>query len=126
MTYTATVTREDGRWLAEVPGLPGAHAYARTLTRLRAELTDAIIVSADLDDDAEVPIVFEIAGRKNPLIARAFALAERRRQLQEAEAAVSAETATLARSLIDAGWSVRDAAGALNLTPGRISQIVTS
>ncbi|AHG24352.1 hypothetical protein SEA_JAMIE19_30 [Mycobacterium phage Jamie19] len=50
MNYTATVTREGDMWLAEVPGLPGAHAYAHTLSRLRVELADAIILSADLDD----------------------------------------------------------------------------
>ena len=124
MIYTATVTREDGMWLAEVDGLSGAHAYARTLTRLRAELADAIVLSADLADDAEVEIAFKLGGDENPLVSKAFAVAEQRRQLKRAEAATVAETANVARSLIDAGWSVRDAAGALDVTPGRISQLV--
>ncbi len=123
MTYNATVSREDGMWLAEVPGLAGAHAYARTLTNLRKELTDAIIVSDDLADDADVEIAFRLEGAGLELIAEAFLLADRRIEIRAAEAAVVAETADVARSLIAAGWSVRDAAGALDVTPGRISQL---
>jgi len=126
MTYIATVTREDDMWLAEVPSLPGAHAYARTLTRLREELTDAIVLAADLDDDAHVDITFELVGSDLDLIARAFLVADHRQQLRAAEAQVIAETTEVARSLIAAGWSVRDAAGALDVTPGRISQLTSS
>lgn len=123
MTYNATVTRENGMWLAEVAGLPGAHAYARTLIRLREELADAIILSDDLADDAQVEIAFDLAD-VDPLFAQAFALAEQRRELRRAEAVVVRDTAAVARLLIDAGWSVRDTAGALDITPGRISQLV--
>lgn len=124
MTYTATVTREGNMWLAEVAGLPGAHAYARTLTKLRKEISDAIILSADLDDGSAVDVEFSMVGSDLELIAQAFTLASRRQQIRSAEAAVIAETAGVAKSLVAAGWSVRDAAGALNVTPGRISQLV--
>jgi hypothetical protein len=39
-------------WLADIPDLPGARAYARTLNRLREGLADAIILAADLHDEA--------------------------------------------------------------------------
>jgi len=39
-------------------------------------------------------------------MARAFAVAEQRCNLARAEAAVVTETATLARSLVEAGWPV--------------------
>ena len=126
MTYTASVSREDDMWLADVHGIDGAHAYARSLTKLRRELANAIIVAADLDDDAEVDIAFEPADPENALMASAFAVAERRRSLARAHATVLDDTAALARRLVEAGWSVRDAAGALNITPGRISQLVNS
>ncbi|MEK6709239.1 MAG: type II toxin-antitoxin system HicB family antitoxin [Nitrospinota bacterium] len=45
MTFTAEVEREeDGRWLAEVRGLPGALAYGRTAEEARAK---ALRVVAD-------------------------------------------------------------------------------
>ena len=45
-------------WLADVADLPGAHAYASTLGELRNELTDAVILAADPNDDAHVDITF--------------------------------------------------------------------
>ncbi|AEL19991.1 HicB-like antitoxin [Mycobacterium phage Charlie] len=125
MNYTATVTREGDMWLAEVPGLPGAHAYARTLSRLREELTDAVILSADLDDDADVGIEFQLDPKStNQLIIDAFEVARQRVALRDKECQVVRQTAAVAKKLIADGWSVRDAAGALDVTPGRISQLV--
>lgn len=42
---------EDGMWLAEVPGVPGAHAYAADIDALRTELIDAIALSEDRSPD---------------------------------------------------------------------------
>lgn len=126
MTYTALIAREGDMWLADVPRVPGAHAYARTLNRLRKEITDALILAADLDDDAAVDVRFEPGDITDRLLVRALDVAEQRRQLRRKEASVLKETSTLAKALISAGWSVRDAAGALDVTPGRISQLVNS
>lgn len=38
-------------WLAEVPGVPGAHAYAADIDALRTELIDAIALSEDRSPD---------------------------------------------------------------------------
>jgi hypothetical protein len=134
MKYTATVTREGDDWLGEVEGLSGAHAYARTLTRLREELSDAVILAADLDDDADVDIVFDLAEQQTSersavffaTVTQAFEVAKRRAALREEECRLVADTADVARKLVEAGWSVRDVAGALDVTPGRISQLVNN
>lgn len=124
VSYQAIVNREDGYWLAEVPGLPGAHAYAKTLGKLRAELVDAIILADDLADDADVHVTFQLDPRADDDLAKhAFEVAAQR---QSAEAAVrAAQTAMVdaAQQLQQAGWSVRDIAGALDVTAGRVSQI---
>lgn len=125
MTYRATVTREDEYWLGEVPELPGAHAYARTLYRLRREITDAIILSADLADDAQVDVEFVLAGDDERL-REAFALAKRRQDLAREEASVAARMAAVAAEAVAAGWSVRDVAGALGITAGRVSQLTSA
>ncbi len=126
MRYTALIAREGNHWVADVPDVPGAHAYSRTLNRLRTGIVDAIILAGDLDDDAQVDAHFEPSDRTDPLLVRALELAEQRRELRRTEASVMRETSTLAKALINAGWSVRDAAGALGVTPGRISQLVNS
>ena len=55
-----------------------AHAYARSLTTLRQELADVIILSAELDANADVEIAFKPADPGNALMALAFAVAEQR------------------------------------------------
>jgi hypothetical protein len=127
VSYEATVTREGSDWLAEVKGLPGAHAYARTLTRLRDELTDAIILSADLADDASVDIRFTLEADvvQPDALRHAFELAHERRELNAREARLHEQVLEVVTELVNGGYSVRDVAGALNVTPGRISQVAT-
>lgn len=52
-TYSATVTMEDGVWLAQCDQEPTVHTWATSLTRLRYDIADAIILAADLPDDAQ-------------------------------------------------------------------------
>lgn len=122
MTYTATVTREGGWWLATVDGLPGAHTEAQTLARLDIYVREVIVLAADLPDEAmpdlEITYRFDLA----PL-AEAARSASRRRRLERAHKRVVAESTAIARELIEAGYSTRDAATVLGVTPGRISQI---
>lgn len=128
MSYVATVTREGTYWLADVDGLPGAHAYARTLKRLREELTDAIILSADLPEDAnpEISFVLDAGVDRSETLRMAFALAQERRDLQAREAILHEQVAEVVTELVGGGYSVRDVAGALDVTPGRVSQLANA
>lgn len=125
--YRAMVNREDNYWLAEVPGMSGAHAYARTLTRLRDELANAIILADELPDDAQVLIDFEpdpsFADAR--LLTRAFQVAHQRHEIAEREARMHEELVETVEEM--AGhYSVRDVAGALDITPGRVSQLTAA
>jgi predicted RNase H-like HicB family nuclease len=61
-TVTPVVlTREDGHWLADVPELQGAHAYARNLPSLDQAVREVIVLAARLLDSREVP---RIAARR--------------------------------------------------------------
>lgn len=130
MRYEAKVTREDRYWLAEVPGLSGAHAYARTLYKLRQELTDAIVLSAELDDESDVEVEFALASdatsRSDERLREAFTLATHRQHLAREESHVAERMAQLAQEAVADGWSVRDIAGALGITAGRVSQLTGS
>ena len=55
-TYTVTVTREADAWLAQCDQEPTAHTWAPTLAALRHAIVDAIILAADLPDDAVVDV----------------------------------------------------------------------
>jgi hypothetical protein len=50
--YRVVVTREDGHWLADVPGLQGAHTYARSLPALDQAVREVVVLAADLPDEA--------------------------------------------------------------------------
>jgi hypothetical protein len=122
MTYTVTVTHEDGWWLASVDGLAGAHTEARTLGTLDTYVREVIALAADLPDEAmpDLDITHEF---DRPPLETAARIAVRRRRLEQAHARVVAEAAELARELVAAGYSTRDAAAVLGVSPGRISQV---
>jgi len=122
-TYTATVIKQDGYWQADVPDLPGAHAFAKTLANLRHELTDAIIVSADLDDDAKITIDFVLAGHQEDVLIEAFDLARTRHRLDLEMSALQQSTSAITAQMVGTGHSMREIAGALDITPGRVSQL---
>lgn len=59
-TYEVVVTREDGAWLADVPTVPGAHTYARSLTALTEAVREVVILMDDLDDDAQPDLAWRL------------------------------------------------------------------
>jgi len=123
MSCTANVTREGNDWLAEVRDLPGAHALARTLATLRRELADAIILSADLPDGSPVEIDLVLDDPQLAGLQAAVDLGLERHRAAEVAASLTTRTEETARELVNAGWSVRDVAGALDITAGRVSQL---
>jgi uncharacterized protein YjiS (DUF1127 family)/predicted RNase H-like HicB family nuclease len=117
------VTREGRDWLADVPEVEGTHTYARTLTGLDREVREAIAVGLDLDDDYQGDLEWDFRGAPAQL-ARAAETARRRREAREQLDALTDESARQTRELVSAGLSTRDVARVVDLTPGRVSQIV--
>jgi hypothetical protein len=122
MTYEAVITREAGKWLADVPAVPGAHTWAPTLASLRKYVREVIILMDDLDDDADVDVSYRY-DIDDPVLSGALELAARREELAAGEANVLAATPEVVRALKAEGFTVRDVATLVGLTPGRISQI---
>lgn len=58
-TYRVVVAREDGRWLADVPALAGAHTYARSLPALDQAIREVVVLAADLPDEAMPGLVLD-------------------------------------------------------------------
>jgi hypothetical protein len=57
--YLVVATREDDHWLAHIPGLQGAHTYARSLPALDRAVREVIVLAADLPDEALPELVID-------------------------------------------------------------------
>jgi predicted RNase H-like HicB family nuclease len=125
MTYNVIVTREDGNWLGEVPGLAGAHSYARTLPGLHAAMREVIALVEDLPEGAEggLDVTWDYAQVDADAVEAAH-LATQRAEVQRQGEQIAAQTRELVGQFVDKGWSSRDIAALLSLSPGRVSQIV--
>jgi uncharacterized membrane protein YeiH len=125
MRYDAEVTYEDGVWLADVVGLPGAHTFARSLHSLDANVREVIAMVEDLPRGAEGGITVDYSYRDVPeVVAEAARIGAERAALAEAQRIAHDETLAAASKLSRAGLSARDAAHLLRLSPGRISQLI--
>jgi len=126
-TYQVVVTREGRQWLAHVPQLEGTHTYASSLSALDRAVREAIVLGADLPDEAmpQLDIAYtyavedELIGEANRLRAERADLARREEELQE-------RTQALALRLTERGYSARDAGPLLGISHQRISQVRAS
>ena len=123
--HEVVVTREDGLWLADVPGLEGAHTFARSLPSLDQAVREVIVLAADLPDEAMPGLVLDYWYDTGDPELDATALEVRRLRLQadELAAEVAARTRQAAVELVARGFSVRDVASLLGISPQRVSQL---
>jgi DNA-binding NarL/FixJ family response regulator len=123
--YRVVVTREDGQWLADVPELPGAHTYARSLPSLDRAAREAVVLAADLPDEAMPDLVLDYDYRTGDpdLDATALEVRRLRRQADELAATAASRTGQAAAQLVARGLSVRDVAALLGISPQRVSQL---
>lgn len=124
MSYVVKVTREGSNWLAEVPDLDGSATFAKSLRGLRTSVREIIILMADLEDDADPDFRFEYE-LGDQTATDAAHIGDERVRIADREREIQRDAERAARSLVDAGYSHRDAAVLLHMTPGRVSQLVT-
>jgi DNA recombination protein RmuC len=123
-SYTVIVAQQSGAWVAAVPALGQVHARAGNLARLTDAIRREIVRSERLPDGAEAGLDLNLEYEGIDDIARAAArVGQRRLDLDRLNESLVDETASLARRLADAGWSVRDIGHLLQISPGRVSQI---
>ena len=123
--YRVVVTREDGQWLADVPGLRGAHTFARSLPSLDQAVREVVVLAADLPDEVMPDLVldYEYHTGDPDLDAAALEVRRLRRQADDLAAAAAARTGEAAGQLVAQGLSVRDVAALLGISPQRVSQL---
>ena len=124
-TYRVVVSREGEAWLADVPELSGAHTFARTLSALDKAVREVIVLAADLPDDAmdSLLITWDYHTGDDKVDEQTALVRQLRAEAERVSADASARTAFAARQLIERGFSVRDAAVLLGVSPQRISQM---
>jgi len=127
-TYRVTVTRDGDAWLADVPELRGAHTYARNLRSLERYVREVVVLAADLPDGAEDAFALDWTfdtgdAQVNRVTGE---LRARRAEIDQATQDLSSRTAEVARQLVGSGWSVRDVATLLDVSPQRVSQVTSS
>ena len=128
--YTVVVRRdpEDHRfWLADVDGLDGAHASSRSLATLDRYVREVIVLAADLPDDAEgaLELVWHYRTGDAVIDTKTEQLRRRRAELDTANRDLAEHTSELARALVThGGFSVREAAALLSVSPARVDQMV--
>jgi hypothetical protein len=124
-SYRVVVTREDDQWLADVPGLQGAHTYARSLPSLDQAVREVVVLAADLPDQAMPDLILDYDYHTGDpdLDATAFEVRRLRRQADELTATAAARTGKAAAELAARGLSVRDVAALLGISPQRVSQL---
>lgn len=123
--YRVVVTREDDAWLADVPDLPGAHTWGRSLAALHRSVREVIALVEDLPEGAEddLDVVFDYQLGEPDVGERAAALRKLRERIERDERKLAEGTAAAVEELTRAGYSVRDVAALLSISPQRVSQI---
>lgn len=127
MTYTVRVAREGTNWLGTVDGLAGGHTFAGNLLALDGRMREVIALVEDLPDGAESGLDLawdysEVA----PEAAEASQLAKERDDVDRAREQITVRTRDLVAAFAGKGWSSRDIAAVLRLSPGRISQLLSA
>ena len=128
--WHVVVTREDGSWVAQVAAeadgvREDASTWARNLPALDRYVREVIVLGADLPDDQmdDLDIAYDYRTGDVAVDAAAAELRARRTDLAQATTALTLDTAKHARALVQRGWSVRDVAALLGISPQRVSQV---
>ena len=124
-TYNATVTREDGYWVAVVDGLRGGATEARTLANLEVEVRDLIAGLLDLDEDSFV-VDMRLGDELNDIGFVVERMIEAQTELTKAREGYEAAQHAAVRALADKHVSARDSAKLIGVSHQRISQLLNA
>lgn len=121
-TYQVRLVRdEEGTWLARVPSVPGCHTYGRSIEQALNRTREALSLWVDDSSSAELQPDIRLGEPARSDVRR---LSAARARADEAEATARKLLFATVRELTrNEGWSVRDVAGVVGLSPQRVHQI---
>lgn len=115
---------EDGKtWLARVPAVPGCHTYGRSIDQAMNRIRDALglWIPKSVAERADLIRRVELPQEAKADLRRWILARDKARRAQEEASQILAETV---RDLTaDAGWSFRDVAKVVELSPQRVQQV---
>jgi hypothetical protein len=119
--FKVRASREGDWWFLEVEGVAGGYSQARRLDQVEATVRDLLATlldvppdSFEVDVEAEWPLDLRLASSR---------AAAARRSADEARDRASAEIRNVALAAARAGFTVRDVAALLGISPQRVSQL---
>ncbi|MGH3446771.1 MAG: hypothetical protein ACRDQA_02000 [Nocardioidaceae bacterium] len=122
--YRASVSREDGYWVAVVDGVRGGATESRSLARLDGEVRDLLAGLLDIDDTHTTEIEYDYNDALGPDTAREIERVHQARlAARTTQHDYEAQRAAAIADLRTAGVSTRDAAALLGITFQRVQQI---
>jgi len=124
MELVAQCERHEGWWLVDVPAVRGLHTQARRLDHLPALVRDAASLLLDRSEgDFEVTVVPTLAPAEQRRLDEALAA---RARLEQAERDAAQASRVIVKDLRGQGFTVRDVASLIGVTPARVSQLAAA
>lgn len=124
--YRVVVTREDTSWLADVPELEGVHTFANTLRKLDESVREAVVMAADLPDEAmpDLELDYEYHLGDQAVDVQVRELRQARQELADRQAIVDRLTWSLVNGAsASLHLSQRDVAVLTGLSHQRVDQL---
>lgn len=118
---------EDGRaWLARVPSIEGLHTYGRSIEQAMNRVQEALALWVPKSVAANAALIPRIHLHAD-LRAALSELAAARKKAAAAQEIANVRLISTVQELTDeAGWSVRDVAKVVELSPQRVQQVKSS
>jgi len=119
--FVVRASREGDWWYLEVEGVEGGYSQARRLDQVESTIRDLLALmlqrvpeSFDLDVQVEWPADLRTASER---------ASQARKRADEAREQAAAEMRMAAATATQAGYTVRDVAALLDVSPQRVSQL---
>jgi len=124
MELIARCERYEGWWLVDVPAVRGLHTQVRRLDQVPAMVRDAASLLLDQpESDFEVTVVPTLPAAEQRRIDEALAA---RARLEQAERDAAVASRAIVADLRAQGFTVRDVASLIGVTPARVSQLAAA
>ena len=121
-TFTAHVERAENWWVAQLEEDPGVMTQTRRLDQIADAIRDALILFPELTDASEEAVVhLSIMGDAEN---EAQATRAELQRLRKAENEQLQKMVEVAHQLADSGYNYRDIACLLDITYGRVGQLL--